>query len=143
MDQSKGLESIPVQSITELTLEKKKKMPALNLKQKLFPVYGTEKFTVNIGKWGYKDQLAAKAINWNMGPDKMANNFYFLAWVAQRMIKKADPYFKKSVVQVQNMLCDETVKELDILFKEAITEDTKKKIRELNEDQASPLLGKI
>ena len=142
-EQSKGFGDIPIVTITELTLERKKKMPARTFKQKMFPVYGTEKFKVPIGKFVIKDQLDAQRIDWKMGPDKLDANIYFIAWCANRIIRKADPYWDKSVSQLLNMFCDETFKEMTLLFQESNSGEVKKKLRELNKEMDSPLLGKI
>ena len=142
-DQSKGFGDTPIRLITELTLERKKKLPPKTLKHKFFPVYGTEQFKVPIEKFSIKDQIKAKQIDWKLSPDNMDANVYFIAWVANLLIKKADPYWDKSVPQLINMFCDETFKEMDLVFKESFSDDIKKKLRDQHQEMESPLLGKI
>lgn len=139
----KGLGELPIQTITELTLEKPVKMKPQKIKHYIKPVWGKEKFKVPIGKFTIIDQLEAQKIDWKMGPGAQNNNLFFLAWVADRLIKKVNPYWDKPLHKLIKMFCEETIKELDAIFKASYSEELKKKLKERIAEEGSPLLGKI
>lgn len=107
------LEDAYMNTINEITLERKIKLKAKKIKHYFKPVYGVEKFKVKIGKVSIKDQVEAQKQDFTkLAPETTEQNVFFIAWLLNRLIKKADPYWDKSLNELVEMMCEETFTEV-------------------------------
>jgi len=107
------LEDLYLNDVNEITLEKRIKLKPRKLKHYFKPVYGIEKFKVKIGKVTIKDQAEAQKQDFSkLAPETIEQNLYFIAWLLDRLIKKIDPYWDKSLSQLMEMMSEETFEEI-------------------------------
>jgi len=115
------------QTITELTLIKRVKLPAKRFKHILNPIFKNEEYKQPIGKFCIADLLEAEKQKFNLAPEKLENNIRFLAWIANRLIKSKDPYWDKTESELINMMTIDTFLELNELLTGAVPDELKKK----------------
>lgn len=121
----KGIEDFYRTEINELTLERKIKLPAKKIKHIVKPIYTREKFKVKIGKFTLHDTLEAQKTDFGLAPDNTEKNLKFLIWMANRLIKNADPYSELNEDKLIDMFCDITILELSAVLKASISEKKK------------------
>lgn len=120
------MENLYYSSDLEITLEEKFKLKPKKIKHFFKPIYGTKMIKKKIGKLSIKDQLEAQKCKWKLAPERKKDNLMFLAWIANRLIKKCDPYWDKTEKETVGMFNYDTIKELNNVLLTYIPDDLKK-----------------